>query len=102
MKVSQQENPLRSEEIIEINSLGPFNHSVWAGRGMVVSHEEILAGRVQFLSSAIRREIEKRFTRDELTKMTCFDVGCFDGWLLESLSDLPFKSLVGFEPRAEN
>lgn len=95
-------NPLSRDEIIEVNSLGPFNHSIWEGRGIKVSHEEKQAGRVKFLSNSIRAEIKKRFSRDQIATMTCFDVGCFDGWMLESLSDLPFKKLVGFEPRAEN
>lgn len=94
--------PLGQPEMIEINSLGPFNHSVWSGRGVRISHEEKLTGRVEFLSSALRREILKRFKPEQLREMTVFDVGCFDGWLLESLADIPFKSMVGFEPRAEN
>ena len=94
--------PLTRTEVLEINSLGPFNHSVWSGRGLTISHEETLTGRVEFLSASVRAEIEKRFSRNELSTMTCFDVGCFDGWLLESLSDLPFKAMVGIEPRAEN
>lgn len=96
------DTPLSRDEIIEINSLGPFNHSVWNGRGVRVSHEEKLTGRVEFLSASLRRELLRRFTHAQLADMTVFDVGCFDGWLLESLSDLPFRSMVGFEPRSEN
>jgi SAM-dependent methyltransferase len=34
--------------------------------------------------------------------MTVADVGCYDGWLIHQLSDLPFRRLVGIEPREKN
>ena len=34
--------------------------------------------------------------------MKILDVGCNDGWILHQLSDLPFKKLVGIEPRKKN
>ena len=34
--------------------------------------------------------------------MSIADVGCYDGWLIEHLADLPFRRFVGFEPRQRN
>lgn len=85
-----------------VNSYGPFNHSPWEGNGVRVSHEEVLEGRAAFLARAIRRIIKTNFTDAELKKMTITDVGCYDGWILHQLSDLPFKKMVGIEPRRKN
>jgi len=93
---------LTHDEIELINAHGPFNHSIWRGRGVAITHEEGLAGRVEFLSSKVREAILKEFTKEQLARMSIVDVGCYDGWLLESLSDLPFARMVGIEPRAEN
>ena len=34
--------------------------------------------------------------------MSIADIGCYDGWILHELSDLPFKRMVGIEPRQKN
>jgi len=50
----------------------------------------------------IREAILKRFSREALKDKTIADVGCYDGYLLEGLSDLPFKRMIGYEPRQKN
>ena len=49
------------EEIEEINAYGPFNHSVWRGRGISVTNEERLAGRAAFLGETIRKILLKTY-----------------------------------------
>jgi len=97
------ENVSKNAKWIElVNSYGPFNHCPWEGRCVRVSHEEGLGGRAVFLARAIRKIIKTNFTDAELKKMTVADVGCYDGWILHQLSDLPFKKMVGIEPRKKN
>jgi 2-polyprenyl-3-methyl-5-hydroxy-6-metoxy-1,4-benzoquinol methylase len=93
---------LTDQEIEELNAYGPYNHAVWKGRGVVISHEESLSGRAQFLASLFRRVLVSAFSAEEMAELTIVDVGCYDGWLLDQLSDLPFKKLVGIEPRQRN
>jgi 2-polyprenyl-3-methyl-5-hydroxy-6-metoxy-1,4-benzoquinol methylase len=90
------------EEIEELNAFGPYNHAVWRGRGVTVTHEESLAGRAEFLSALVRRTLLESFSIEAMAQLTLADVGCYDGWLLEQLGDLPFKRLIGIEPRARN
>lgn len=54
------------------------------------------------MASLIRRAILQRFTPDQLRTMTLVDVGCYDGWLICQLADLPFARLIGVEPRQKN
>ncbi len=92
-----------SPENIEVaNAHGPYTHGVWAGPKAIVGNEEALRGRGAFLASTIRRELQARFTPDQMASMTIVDVGCYDGWLLCQLEDLPFQRLIGVEPRQKN
>ena len=93
---------LSPEDIEIINAYGPYNHSIWVGRGVEVTAEDAISGRARFLAKIIRQTILDQFTHDELAEMTILDIGCYDGWLLHELSDLPFKRLVGIEPREKN
>lgn len=93
---------LNAEQIELINAHGPFNHSVWSNGETLVTNEERLAGRGQFLINLIRKTITERFSRNEISKMSIVDIGCYDGWILHELSDLPFKMMVGVEPRQKN
>jgi SAM-dependent methyltransferase len=85
-----------------INACGPFNHSHWQGKGITVSHEDGLAGRGDLLVKKIREILRNAYSAAQMRRMTLADVGCYDGWLLHHLSDLPFKKLVGIEPREKN
>lgn len=84
------------------NAYGPYTHGTWAGRELVIGNEEALAGRGAFLTSLIRRSILERFTVEQIRNMTLVDVGCYDGWLICQLEDLPFARMVGIEPRQKN
>ena len=93
---------LTAEEIEQLNAHGPYNHAVWQGRGAVLSHEESLSGRGQFLVNLIRKVLTESYSREQMADMTIVDVGCYDGWILDQLVDLPFKKFVGIEPRQRN
>lgn len=96
------EGDLTPEEIEELNAAGPYNSGVWRGRGVTITLEETLTGRVENLGALIKQTLLSTFTREEMASMSIADVGCYDGWLLEHLSNLPFKKFVGFEPRQRN
>ncbi|MBI4575133.1 MAG: class I SAM-dependent methyltransferase [Planctomycetes bacterium] len=89
-------------QIEEINTHGPYNHAVWTAGGVEVTQEEQLAGRGHFLVERIREVIARHFPGDGLRSCSILDVGCYDGWILHRLSDLPFGRMVGIEPRAKN
>lgn len=93
---------LSSEKIELINACGPYNHAIWTSGGLKISNEERLSGRVELIAKTIRECILKHFTMDEIRKMSILDVGCYDGWILQQLSDLPFSKMVGVEPRESN
>ena len=88
-----------NEQIELINAHGPFNHSAWRSGDVEITNEERLLGRGDHLVKLIRKTITDRFTKDEIALMSIADIGCYDGWILHSLSDLPFRRMVGIEPR---
>jgi SAM-dependent methyltransferase len=89
-------------EIELLNANGPYNHAVWRGRGVAITAEEALAGRADQLIALMRAAILARFSLEALKEKTIVDVGCYDGYLLQGLADLPFKRMVGYEPRQKN
>ncbi len=93
---------LTSGKIELINAYGPYNHAVWITEGLKITNEERLGGRVELLTKKIRECILKNFTIDKIKNMSIVDVGCYDGWILQELSDLPFSEIVGIEPRESN
>lgn len=93
---------LTPEQIEIINSYGPYNHSVWSAPGVEITNEEQLSGRGEALVRLIRASIVKYFSMDEIQKASIVDIGCYDGWILHRLSDLPFARMVGVEPRQKN
>jgi SAM-dependent methyltransferase len=95
-------NNLNHEKIELINAHGPFNHSIWSDGKNIITQEERLSGRADFLVNSVRSAILRQFTLDEISEMSIADVGCYDGWILHELSDLPFKRMVGIEPREKN
>jgi hypothetical protein len=58
---------------------------------VVVTQEEVLAGRADFLISKIREVVSKNFFVAQIRKMSIVDIGCYDGYILQQLTDLPFK-----------
>ena len=102
-KLRTKENIILTPEQIEsINSYGPYNHSVWSVGNINISNEERLSGRGEFLVESIKDCILRHFTLEEIKTFSILDVGCYDGWILHQLSDLPFKRMVGIEPRERN
>ena len=93
---------LSPQQIEIINAHGPYNHSSWTKEHTTITNEERLTGRGDHLVRSIRKSIKERFSNDEISEMTIGDVGCYDGWILHQLSDLPFKRMVGIEPRQKN
>ena len=92
-----------TEKQVELcNAYGPYSHGVWSGKNGSYGNEEALNGRGQFLFSTIKELIEEKFTISEIENLSIIDVGCYDGWLLCQLESLPFKKLVGLEPRKKN
>ena len=86
----------------KLNAHGPYNHAVWRRGDLQISQEDQLAGRSERLASEIRSYLMDRFTLAELEQFSIVDIGCYDGWLLHQLSDLPFQRMVGIEPRQKN
>ena len=93
---------ISAEQVELINAYGPYDHAVWTSHGLEISNEERLAGRGAFLVRRIRECILKHFTLDKIKTFSILDVGCYDGWILHQLSDLPFSRMVGVEPREKN
>lgn len=96
-------SPNLDADAVELaNAYGPYTHGTWAGQDVVIGNEEALAGRGAFMASLIRRAVLDRFTPQQMRTMTLVDVGCYDGWLICQLADLPFARLIGVEPRQKN
>ena len=93
---------ISAEQVELINAHGPYNHAVWTSYGLEISNEEQLSGRGEFLVKRIRECILEHFTPDEMRNFSILDIGCYDGWVLHQLSDLPFLRMVGVEPREKN
>jgi len=93
---------LSSQQIELINSCGPYSMAVWTSGDMQIGNEEGLKGRSAFFTRRIRETILKKFTLDEIKTFSILDIGCNDGWVLHTLSDLPFAKMVGIEPREKN
>ena len=93
---------LDPETVELVNAYGPYSHGMWSAGGATIGNEEALARRGQLLVSQIRRAILSRFTSEQMQTMTLVDVGCYDGWLICQLADLPFRTMIGIEPRQKN
>lgn len=100
--MSEQSARLSPGQIELINAYGPYNHARWTIPGVEVTGEEKLAGRGDFLVERIRESLLKHFEPEELRGFSIMDVGCYDGWILDQLSDLAFRRMVGIEPREKN
>ena len=101
-KVSKDHN---QESIELINAYGPYAHGLWDNgldSSIPIGNEEALTGRAKFLAQSIRNRLLSLFTHEGLKDKTIVDIGCYDGWLLCQLEDLPFKAIVGVEPRDKN
>lgn len=102
MTSATENSGIRPADIELINAHGPYNHGVWSGKGVTITAEEGLSGRAEMLLNEIRSSIGTHYGNTPLSSLTVLDVGCYDGWVLHHLSALPFKRLVGVEPRTKN
>jgi len=93
---------LTVEQIETLNANGPYTMAVWESGEVSIGNEEGLTGRSEYFVKKIRESILKNFGVEELKDMSILDIGCNDGWVLHQLSDLPFKKMVGIEPREKN
>lgn len=93
---------ISKNDIEKLNALGPYSMAIWESGEVKLGNEEGLKGRSKYFLDLLRSEILKHFSLNQIKKMKILDVGCNDGWILHQLSDLPFKKLVGIEPRKKN
>jgi SAM-dependent methyltransferase len=93
---------ISSEQIEILNANGPYSMAIWRSGEVCVGNEEGLAGRSEYFIKLIRKSILKNYNLDEIKNLSILDIGCNDGWVLHQLSDLPFKKMVGVEPREKN
>ncbi len=93
---------ISNEDIETLNAHGPYSMAIWSSGNISVGNEEGLKGRSAYFTKLIRKALLENFTLDEIKTFSILDVGCNDGWVLHSLSDLPFAKMVGIEPREKN
>lgn len=94
---------LAPEQIELINVHGPFDHSVWRAGETIITSEQALTGRAEFLAKTVQDMILGRIDRSQIPFKSLLDVGCYDGWLIEQgLAQLPFRRIVGVDPRTKN
>ena len=93
---------LTVDKIELINAHGPYNHSSWSKGDICITNEERMSGRGENLVKLIRKVLIEHFSEEKMSTMSIVDVGSYDSWILHQLSDLPFKRLVGVEPRQKN
>lgn len=84
------------------NCYGPYVHGTWANDHLAIGDEKGIVGRSTLLASTIRKAISEKYTIEQMHSITVVDVGCYDGWILCQLEDLPFARLIGIEPRIKN
>ena len=88
-----------------LNAHGPYDHGLWNE----LSEDQLDANsytggifhkRSRHLVSKIAKVLTDNYSLEELSKMTIADVGCYDAWILVSLSKIiNFKTAVGIEPK---
>ena len=86
-----------------LNAHGPYSHGVWRSASAKVGNDEALAGRPAAIVDAFVENVLRLYSIDEVRAMTFVDIGCYDGYLsVEIEKRLPFKKMVGVEPRKQN
>ena len=93
---------LTPDQIQILNANGPYSMAVWKSGEVSVGNEEGLSGRSVYFLEKLRKSILKNYSYSEIQNFSILDIGCNDGWVLHQLSDLPFKKMVGIEPREKN
>ena len=89
--------------LFELNSFQPFAHGIWSNGEMKIGNEETLSGRNQLIVSEFKKIILKKYTIEEIKKLTILDIGGYDGLIATQIEEvLPFKKIVSLEPRKKN
>jgi hypothetical protein len=101
---------LTISQIERLNAAGPYEHGSWFD--LVVgnlnphgstSGQVLFGARSKHLVAEISRILTSLYSANEIQEMSILDVGCYDGWILTSLTNtLTFKSATGLEPRRKN
>lgn len=89
---------------LDVNSLGPFNHTNFTFQGRKCSHEGVLAGREDFLKSLALSSLEK-FEFDKAKRrqtIRILEIGSYDGFISNYLFHQGFRKIITFEGRKEN
>lgn len=87
-----------------INSLGPYNHSEFEYKGLIVSHEGPLAGREKFLKQSAYSELERICFEKELKRneIRILEIGSYNGSIANFLYNSGFRKITTFESRKHN
>jgi ubiquinone/menaquinone biosynthesis C-methylase UbiE len=86
-----------------INAIGPFVHGVWKNQTLKIGDEEALTGRAQAIINNFKYTMLKKYSIEEIKNFSLVDIGCYDGYITTEIEKiLPFKKIVGFEPRIKN
>jgi ubiquinone/menaquinone biosynthesis C-methylase UbiE len=93
----------REKVIHSINAIGPFVHGVWKNQTQKIGDEEALTGRAQAIIDNFKYVMLKKYSIEEIKNFSLIDIGCHDGYLTTEIEKiLPFKKIVGIEPRIKN
>ena len=93
----------REKVIHSINAIGPFVHGVWKNLTQKIGDEEALTGRAQAIIDNFKYVMLKKYSIEEIKNFSLIDIGCYDGYLTTEIEKiLPFKKIVGIEPRIKN
>ena len=86
-----------------INAIGPFVHGVWKNQSKNIGDEEALTGRAQAIIDNFKYVMLSKYSIEEIKNFSLVDIGCYDGYLTTEIEKiLPFKKIVGIEPRTKN
>ncbi|CAM8365218.1 AdoMet_MTases domain containing protein [Candidatus Methylopumilus universalis] len=93
----------REREIHSINAIGPFVHGVWKNQTEKIGDEEALTGRAHAIIDNFKYVMLSKYSIEEIKNFSLVDIGCYDGYLTTEIEKtLPFKKIVGIEPRKKN
>lgn len=93
----------REKIIHSINAIGPFTHGVWKNQAEKIGNEEALTGRASAILDNFKYVMLKKYSKEEIKNFSLVDIGCYDGFLTTEIEKiLPFKRIVGIEPRIKN
>ena len=93
----------KNRDIHSINAIGPFSHGIWTNGFEQIGDEEALSGRAQAIIDNFKDVMLQKYSIKEISGFSLVDIGCYDGFLTTEIEKcLPFKRIVGMEPRQKN